>query len=78
MELHENKRPGSVVKRIEVISVSSLLFEITSGNEENVFKINPTTGTVTTKDELDYERTKMYDLSIVAMNMVSIRCRNTK
>lgn len=78
VELQENKCPGSVVKHIEVISTSSLLFEITGGNEENVFAINPATGTVTTKDKLDYEGTKTYDLTIMAMNMVRIKCAERK
>lgn len=73
VEIQENKLAGSVVKHIEVISTSSLLFEITDGNEENVFEINPATGTIMTKQKLDYERTKIYDLTVSAMNLVRIQ-----
>jgi hypothetical protein len=47
------------------------MFEITSGNENDMFEVNPSTGIVVTKRSLDYETAKMYNLSVTATNMVS-------
>lgn len=46
------------------------MFEITFGNEEDMFEVNPSTGIVVTKRPLDYETTRMYNLSVMATNMV--------
>ena len=70
-ELFENEPPGTVVKYLEVRSTSSLMFEITSGNAEDMFEVNPSTGIVITKRSLDYETTRMYNLSVTATNMVT-------
>lgn len=71
MELYENKAPGTYVMHMRANSVSSLLFEITEGNDEATFIINPSTGIITTNKELDYERIKMYNVTILATNMVT-------
>ena len=71
-ELYEREPAGTVVKHLEARSTSSLLFELIRGNSEDMFSVNPSTGVVTTKRPLDYEATKVYNLSITATNMVSI------
>lgn len=56
---------------LEARSTSSLLFTILSGNTDDMFFINPTTGVIITKDILDYEKNKFYNLTIRATNMAS-------
>lgn len=69
-ELFENEPPGTVVKYLEARSTSSLMFEITDGNSDDMFEVNPSTGIVVTKRPLDYEYKRMYNLTITATNMV--------
>lgn len=69
-ELFENEPPGTVVKYLEARSTSSLMFEITDGNADDMFEVNPSTGIVVTKRPLDYENKSVYNLSITATNMV--------
>lgn len=75
-EIYENQRVGTYVKHIEARSTSSLQFEIVEGNDNDTFFINPSTGVITTKDLLDYETNKFYNLTISATNMAgaSARC----
>ncbi|XP_055537242.1 fat-like cadherin-related tumor suppressor homolog isoform X2 [Wyeomyia smithii] len=70
-EIYENLPIGTFVIHIEARSTSSLQFEIMDGNVKDMFFINPTTGVITTKDILDYESNKFYNLSIRATNMAS-------
>lgn len=70
-EIYENLPIGSFVKHLEVRSTSSVLFEIISGNEHDIFFINPSTGIITTKDEVDYERNNFFNLTIRATNMAA-------
>lgn len=58
------------MEHLEARSTSSLLFEITGGDEYNMFQVNPSTGVITTKYPLDYEKTNMYNLTVTATNMV--------
>lgn len=73
VELFENTPPRTEVTHIEVTSTSSLNFEIISGDEENTFLINPNNGILMTRIELDFERIKMYNLTIAATNMVCMK-----
>lgn len=59
------------VAKVEARSTSSVLFEIEGGNTGDKFFINPSTGIVTTKDFLDYETHKVYNLTVRATNMAS-------
>lgn len=72
-ELYEREPAGTVVKHLEARSTSSLLFELIRGNSEDMFSVNPSTGVVTTKRPLDYEATKVYNLSITATNMAGAK-----
>lgn len=36
-----------------------------------MFSVNPSTGVVLTKGKLDYEKKKLYNLTVEAVNMVS-------
>ncbi|XP_058828867.1 fat-like cadherin-related tumor suppressor homolog isoform X4 [Topomyia yanbarensis] len=70
-EIYENLPIGTFVIHIEARSTSSLQFEIIDGNVNDMFFINPSTGVITTKDILDYENNKFYNLTICATNMAS-------
>lgn len=68
-EIYENQETGSFVKHVEVRSTSSLQFELVRGNNDDTFFINPSTGVICTKNQLDYEKTKFYNLTVSATNM---------
>lgn len=71
-EIYENIPIGSFVKHLDVRSTSSVLFEIINGNINDVFFINPSTGIITTKDDVDYEKCNFFNLTIRATNMASM------
>lgn len=58
IEIYENQPIGSFVMHIEARSTSSVQFTIINGNSDDMFFINPSTGIITTKDLLDYEKIK--------------------
>lgn len=68
VEIFENIPIGTFVMQIEARSTSSLLFDIVYGNVDDTFFINPSTGIITTKDQLDYEKNKyvLYRSNLVA------------
>ncbi|XP_011297771.1 fat-like cadherin-related tumor suppressor homolog isoform X1 [Fopius arisanus] len=68
-EIYENQQTGTYVKHVEARSTSSLQFEITNGNRDDMFFVNPSTGVITTKNRLDYEKIRFYNLTISATNM---------
>jgi protocadherin Fat 1/2/3 len=70
-EIFEKVPIGTFVTHLEARSTSSLLFEITNGNTNDVFFINPSTGIITTKDYLDYETNRFFNLTVQATNMAS-------
>lgn len=65
VELYENLPIGTFVMHIEARSTSSVQFAIINGNIDDTFFINPSTGIITTKDLLDYEKTKYVYLQII-------------
>lgn len=72
-EIYENQQLGTYVKHVEARSTSSLQFEIVQGNKDDTFFVNPSTGIIVIKNELDYEKTKFYNLTIAATNMASAK-----
>ncbi|XP_014488108.1 PREDICTED: fat-like cadherin-related tumor suppressor homolog [Dinoponera quadriceps] len=68
-EIYENQQLGTYVKHVEARSTSSLQFELLRGNRDDTFFVNPSTGVIVIKNQLDYERTKFYNLSVSATNM---------
>lgn len=57
-EIFENLPIGMFVIQIEARSTSSVFYEIIDGNTDDMFQINPSSGIITTKDNLDYEKNK--------------------
>ncbi len=66
----ENSAVGTFVGQItatdEDIPAQTLTYEITAGNEDRAFAINPSTGQITVADQdaLDYEATSSYSLTV--------------
>lgn len=58
VEIYENVPIGTYVLNVEAKSTSSLLYDIIYGNIGDSFFVNPSTGVITTKDQLDYEANK--------------------
>lgn len=58
VEIYENVPIGTYVLNVEAKSTSSLLYDIIYGNIGDIFFVNPSTGVITTKDQLDYESNK--------------------
>lgn len=71
-EIYENEPSGTVVKRLQARSTSSLLFELVEGDMYSLFTVNPSTGVLITKRQLDYESCHVYNLSVTATNMVRV------
>lgn len=57
-EIYENVPFGTFVMHVEARSTSSVLFDIIDGNVGDTFFINPSTGIITTKNQLDYEQNR--------------------
>ncbi|XP_055371961.1 fat-like cadherin-related tumor suppressor homolog [Condylostylus longicornis] len=71
-EIYENLPIGMFVIQIEARSTSSVFYEIADGNSGDMFQINPSTGVITTKNYLDYEKNKFFNLSVRATNLASV------
>lgn len=69
-EIEENLPPGEFVLHPDVISKSSVFFEIAGGNERDHFEIDGSSGVVLSKFPLDYEMVEVYNLTIKAINMI--------
>ncbi|KAE9538544.1 hypothetical protein AGLY_005643 [Aphis glycines] len=76
-EIYENEPSGTVVKRLQARSTSSLLFELVDGDTYSLFAVNPSTGVLVTRRPLDYESCHVYNLSVTATNMAGSKavCR---
>ncbi|XP_076387964.1 FAT atypical cadherin kugelei isoform X3 [Megachile rotundata] len=74
-EIYENQQLGTYVKHVEARSTSSLQFEIVDGNKDDTFFVNPSTGIIVIKNELDYEKRKFYNLTVAATNMAGAKAQ---
>lgn len=72
-EISEDVPVGTSVIHVSAKSSSELTYEITRGNGEGKFRINPYTGVITTQRRLDFEATATYALVISAVNMAGVR-----
>lgn len=73
VEIYENLAVGTFVMHIEARSTSSLLFDIVDGNVGDIFFMNPSTGIITTKNQLDYETNK-YAFSNSLFSSFNLSC----
>ena len=76
-EVYENQPIGHFIIHVEARSQSSLFYEITDGDSEGMFQINPSTGIIMTKQYLDFEKTRFYNLTVQVSNMVSVKAKAT-
>nr|CAD7424977.1 unnamed protein product [Timema monikensis] len=75
VEVYENQPIGAYVSLLETRSSSSLFYEIMEGDSNEMFLINPSTGVITTQQQLDYESCQWYNLTIEASNMAGAKSR---
>ena len=76
-EVYENQPIGHFIIHVEARSQSSLFYEILEGNTDGMFQINPSTGIIMTKQYLDFEKTRFYNLTVQVSNMVSVKAQAT-
>lgn len=55
LQIMENSTIGTHVTTVSAISRSTLIYEISRGNEEHCFVINHHTGVIITRKLLDFE-----------------------
>ncbi|XP_033097614.1 protocadherin Fat 1-like isoform X2 [Anneissia japonica] len=72
VNVYENMPARKSVVVIQAESLSSVVYEIISGNVANDFEVNPSTGVVSTLVPLDYEEQTIYSLTVQATNMVGL------
>uniref|UniRef100_A0A0A1WPP1 Fat-like cadherin-related tumor suppressor homolog n=1 Tax=Zeugodacus cucurbitae TaxID=28588 RepID=A0A0A1WPP1_ZEUCU len=71
IEIYENIMVGTFVCQVEARSSSSVFYEVADGDVGQRFRINPSTGVITANDNIDYEKNKSFNLTIIATNMAS-------
>ncbi|XP_034484268.1 fat-like cadherin-related tumor suppressor homolog [Drosophila innubila] len=77
LEIFENLSVGSFVTQVEARSSSSIFFDIIDGNDNDSFRINPSTGVIVINNNVDYEMNKLFNLTIKGTNMASeSSCQN--
>uniref|UniRef100_A0A3Q1H4V1 Uncharacterized protein n=1 Tax=Anabas testudineus TaxID=64144 RepID=A0A3Q1H4V1_ANATE len=76
-EIMENSTIGTHVTTVSAISRSTLIYEISRGNEEHCFVINHHTGVIITRKLLDFEQTALYFLVVHALSMAGVEASTT-
>ncbi|KAK0144452.1 Protocadherin Fat 3 [Merluccius polli] len=71
-EVMEDSTVGALVAVLGATSRSALVYDITGGNEERCFLMNPYTGAVTLRKPLDFERTASYSLVVRALSVARV------
>uniref|UniRef100_A0A8C4ZNB4 FAT atypical cadherin 3b n=1 Tax=Gadus morhua TaxID=8049 RepID=A0A8C4ZNB4_GADMO len=76
-EVMENRTVGALVTVIAAVGRSALVYDITDGDEERCFLMNPYTGAVTLRKPLDYERATSYSLVVRALSVAGVEASTT-
>ncbi|XP_071362567.1 protocadherin Fat 3 [Trachinotus anak] len=76
-EIMENSTIGTYVTTISALSRSTLVYDISRGNEERCFFINHHTGVISTRRLLDFEQTTSYFLVVQALSMAGMEASTT-
>ncbi|CAL8364079.1 unnamed protein product [Lota lota] len=76
-EVMENRTVGALVTVVAAVGRSALVYDITWGDEERCFLMNPCTGAVTLRKPLDFERTTSYSLVVRALSMARLEASTT-
>lgn len=71
ISIRENKEIGSLIETFQAQDRDNSLngeveYEITGGNEENLFTIGKNSGALSVKGELDYEKSREHNLNVTA------------
>ncbi|XP_052793607.1 protocadherin Fat 1-like isoform X3 [Mya arenaria] len=69
-ELLENQPVFTNVFTISAICRSSLIYTIIGGNDRNIFSVNPNSGVVFTKKQVDFETDHSFNLTIKATSVI--------
>jgi len=75
IQLLETTLPGEEVWDVVATDTdanSTFTYSITNGNTGSAFEINPTTGTITVANSLDYETTTAYTLEVSVSDAINI------
>ncbi|KAL0973926.1 hypothetical protein UPYG_G00213030 [Umbra pygmaea] len=70
--ISETAPVGSFVTVVSASSPSSVLYQISAGNINDVFDINPNSGVIVTQRSLDYESVSSYRVIVQATNMADM------
>ncbi|XP_075466227.1 protocadherin Fat 1 isoform X4 [Ascaphus truei] len=76
-EISEAAHIGSFVVMLSTYSQSSVIYEIRDGNINNSFDINPNSGVIITRKQLDFETLLSYTLTVQATNMAGLSTNTT-
>lgn len=77
IEIFENLPIGTFVTQVTARSSSSIFFNIISGNINESFRINPSTGVIVINGNIDYESIKVFNLTVKGTNMAAeSSCQN--
>ncbi|KAG7270565.1 hypothetical protein CRUP_000130 [Coryphaenoides rupestris] len=74
-EVMENSTVGSLVAVVGATSRTPLVYDLTGGDEEGSFLVNPYSGAVTLRTTLDSEQTASYSLEVRALSAVGQEAR---
>lgn len=73
LQIMENSTIGTHVTTVSALSRSTLIYDITRGNEEHCFFINHHTGVISTRKLLDFEvcrRVNSYHLPKLSVDVI--------
>ncbi|XP_016955474.1 fat-like cadherin-related tumor suppressor homolog isoform X1 [Drosophila biarmipes] len=77
IEIFENLGIGTFVTQVTARSSSSIFYNIISGNTNESFRINPSTGVIVINGNIDYEIIKVFNLTVKGTNMAAeSSCQN--
>uniref|UniRef100_A0A0R3RQB4 Cadherin n=1 Tax=Elaeophora elaphi TaxID=1147741 RepID=A0A0R3RQB4_9BILA len=76
-KIPENVPVGHIVSRIITGTMTNVLFDIESGNEDQHFGISSTSGTITTKQRLNAAKKSIYNLTISIRSSNNTRKQNS-
>ncbi|XP_057205827.1 protocadherin Fat 1 isoform X2 [Triplophysa rosa] len=71
-EVSESVPHGSFVTLVSAFSQSSVFYQITEGNVKGAFNINPNSGAIVTRKNLDFETLPLYTLIVQGTDMAGM------
>ncbi|ESO94055.1 hypothetical protein LOTGIDRAFT_104487 [Lottia gigantea] len=69
-EMKENRPVGTIVLALQASSQSSLVYQILPCLAEEFFLVNPNSGVISTRKEIDFEEHKFFNFTVKATNIV--------